>query len=79
MYCSFLGYEIWQGLTDFETEGLWKWNSSGDPLIGFNDWGVGTPENKTTQNCAKFAEGRHRKWADWKCTNTLTITVCEGR
>ena len=66
-------------MTDFEVEGHWRWNNSGDPLTLFNDWGLDAPENKTSRNCAKFSEGRRRRWTDDECSKTETFTMCEGR
>ncbi|XP_076874378.1 uncharacterized protein LOC143524230 isoform X1 [Brachyhypopomus gauderio] len=57
----------WIGLTDIDTEGIWKWvDDSSIKTTGF--WAEGEPNNQTDENCGEIVMFTYTKgWNDWLC------------
>ncbi|XP_045191217.2 perlucin-like protein [Mercenaria mercenaria] len=74
------GLLYWIGMTDSETEGVWKMTGT-DTIIPFTDWKGIEPENALThptgQDCAAFYRPLSYSWADINCFNRLARAVCE--
>ncbi|KAL6466948.1 hypothetical protein MHYP_G00247520 [Metynnis hypsauchen] len=67
------GRTTWIGLTDSETEGVWKWVDSSELTTGF--WANGEPNgNLGDEDCVVTAT----KWADYPCNHRF-VWVCEKR
>ncbi|KAI4904367.1 hypothetical protein NFI96_028918 [Prochilodus magdalenae] len=68
-------WEAWIGLTDIETEGVWKWVDGSELTTRF--WWTGEPSNHGgNEDCAisgiRFAESEHvATWADFPCDHPL--------
>ena len=74
--------DYWIGLTDVETEGIWKW-SDGSIVSGYTYWGDSQPNNiNGNQDCGGIRMGWHynqyfdAEWHDNKCTLTKGY-ICE--
>ena len=64
----------WIGLTDAETEDVWKW-SDGSQLTGYTNWQSDEPNNYKNQDCVAIT--KDGEWHDAECTNTRGY-ICEG-
>ncbi|XP_076874359.1 uncharacterized protein LOC143523915 [Brachyhypopomus gauderio] len=66
----------WIGLTDMNTEGIWKWvDGSSPPNTGF--WAEGEPNNRGEEDCGEIVMRTHMKgWNDAICFNKNTW-ICE--
>ena len=70
--------DYWIGLTDLETEGVWKW-TSGAPLSGYMYWVPKQPNNYKEQDCAAISNKSQEnagKWHDYYCSETKGF-ICE--
>ncbi|XP_054882840.1 macrophage mannose receptor 1-like [Poeciliopsis prolifica] len=69
---SELGYastdELWIGLNDIKTEGLFDW--SDHTTVTFTSWEVGKPQTATNQNDCVLVRGENENWADRDCKET---------
>uniref|UniRef100_K1QHF1 Collectin-12 n=1 Tax=Magallana gigas TaxID=29159 RepID=K1QHF1_MAGGI len=63
---------IWIGLTDQETEGIWRWSHSHSAPQN-PQWLDGQPDGGTVQNCAMLYKGG---WDDYPCDSNL-LFICE--
>ena len=68
----------WLGLTDLETEGEFKWEST-NALITFNKWYEGQPSTGS-EHCVHYFT--NNLWNDLDCARTSsshgsTVAVCE--
>ena len=62
--------DCWIGLTDSETEGIWKW-SNGATLTGYTNWGNGQPNDYNGQDCGGIMNGilgYNGEWHDNTCS-----------
>ncbi|KAL7855911.1 hypothetical protein AOLI_G00195150 [Acnodon oligacanthus] len=67
--------EAWIGLSDSETEGLWKWVDGSLLTTGF--WNTGEPNNGGDEDCARFlGYPDKRSWNDRRCS-IPSQWVCE--
>ena len=58
----------WTGLTDIETETLWKWDNSGNIATYFN-WGANQPDGiEDPADCMILFDPDNHKWHDTPCT-----------
>ncbi|XP_050977581.1 CD209 antigen-like protein 2 [Labeo rohita] len=65
------GNIVWIGLTDSDTEGVWKWVDGSTLTTGF--WNPVEPNNKTgNEDCAVS----YFHWADYPCNFTF-VWICE--
>ncbi|XP_036418137.1 CD209 antigen-like protein C [Colossoma macropomum] len=65
------GHTIWIGLTDSETEGVWKWVDGSALTTGF--WGSGEPNSRAgDEDCVVTGQN----WADYPCS-TRFMWICE--
>ncbi|KAL6455245.1 hypothetical protein MHYP_G00248690 [Metynnis hypsauchen] len=72
------GQTPWIGLTDSETEGVWKWVDGSALTTGF--WKYGEPNNYGEEDCALagYGSGPENSWADFPC-NSKCVWICERR
>ncbi|XP_036439665.1 C-type lectin domain family 4 member M-like isoform X1 [Colossoma macropomum] len=66
------GQRAWIGLTDSETEGVWKWVDGSTVTTGF--WRNGEPNGAANEDCVVTANN----WADFPC-NDWFVGICEKR
>uniref|UniRef100_K1QAD0 Collectin-12 n=1 Tax=Magallana gigas TaxID=29159 RepID=K1QAD0_MAGGI len=70
---QFQGLEVfWIGLTEQETEGMWRWSHSQSAPQN-PQWLDGRPDGGTAENCAMLHSGR---WDDFSCHDTMYF-ICE--
>ncbi|KAL6455502.1 hypothetical protein MHYP_G00360420 [Metynnis hypsauchen] len=65
------GHLTWIGLTDSETEGVWKWVDGSALTTGF--WGRGEPNSNAGDEDCVVTE---HNWADYPCS-TRFMWICE--
>ncbi|XP_049328644.1 CD209 antigen-like protein C [Astyanax mexicanus] len=72
------GQWVWIGLSDGETEGVWKWVDGSELITGF--WRLGQPNNHGNEDCVfyGFLSDPVKNWADYPCNQQL-IWICEKR
>ena len=69
--------KVWIGLTDAESEGVWKWED-GSPF-NFQGW-VYQPDGQTNENCAELYNTyensyNYKGWNDLNCHSIMNF-VC---
>ncbi|KAL7855879.1 hypothetical protein AOLI_G00194830 [Acnodon oligacanthus] len=71
------GQKAWIGLTDSETEGVWKWVDGSALTTDF--WRPGEPDGRN-EHCVIIGQGSDpvNIWADYPCSN-LFVWICEKR
>ena len=79
---SFLTHQkqesCWIGLSDLETEGTFKWESS-NSTVELTDWYGGQPDNKgDVEHCIEMRLEYGNKWNDQSCS-TLLHGICQFR
>lgn len=68
--------DYWIGLTDSETEGIWKW-TNGAVLTGYNNWMRNQPNDHKGQDCGAMRGTQHTgKWHDFQCSAKKRF-ICE--
>uniref|UniRef100_A0A3B1INT3 C-type lectin domain-containing protein n=1 Tax=Astyanax mexicanus TaxID=7994 RepID=A0A3B1INT3_ASTMX len=69
---------VWIGLSDNETEGVWKWVDGSNLTTRF--WYPGQPNNNNNADCvlAGYLSDPVNNWADYPC-NTSLVWICEKR
>ncbi|XP_049327987.1 hepatic lectin-like [Astyanax mexicanus] len=72
------GQWVWIGLSDAETEGVWKWVDGSELITGF--WDPGQPNNYRDDDCGLYGFGSDpvNNWADYAC-NSQFFWICEKR
>ncbi|XP_060064868.1 C-type mannose receptor 2-like [Ylistrum balloti] len=66
---------IWIGANDIDSDGVFVWENSGDP-VRYTDWSLDSPSNTTDiQSCARLKAGEG--WKDISCTK-LVKYVCQA-
>ncbi|XP_017537371.1 CD209 antigen-like protein E [Pygocentrus nattereri] len=72
------GQRSWIGLTDNETEGVWKWVDGSALTTEF--WRSGEPNGNRNEDCVitGYASDPVYSWADFSCNNKFVWT-CEKR
>ncbi|XP_049327983.1 C-type lectin domain family 4 member M-like [Astyanax mexicanus] len=70
--------KVWIGLSDGETEGVWKWVDGSELITGF--WYPGEPNSYGDEDCGLYGYGSDpvNNWADYPC-NTHFFWICEKR
>ncbi|XP_072526451.1 CD209 antigen-like protein C isoform X1 [Salminus brasiliensis] len=71
--------EAWIGLTDSETEGVWKWVDGS--MLTTNFWWKGEPNDYQNEDCSvtglqRATPGVVETWADYPCAHS-TVWICE--
>ncbi|XP_058240764.1 CD209 antigen-like protein C [Hemibagrus wyckioides] len=65
----------WIGLSDRETEGIWKWVDGTQMTTEY--WNKGEPNNVGAEDCAEISGKPEKKgWNDYSCFNKK-IWICE--
>uniref|UniRef100_W5LD41 C-type lectin domain-containing protein n=1 Tax=Astyanax mexicanus TaxID=7994 RepID=W5LD41_ASTMX len=69
---------IWIGLSDGETEGVWKWVDGSELITGF--WGARQPDDYGDEDCVLcgYESDPLKNWADYPCDQQL-VWICEKR
>uniref|UniRef100_A0A3B1K6W4 C-type lectin domain-containing protein n=1 Tax=Astyanax mexicanus TaxID=7994 RepID=A0A3B1K6W4_ASTMX len=69
---------VWIGLSDGETEGVWKWVDGSELITGF--WYPGEPNSNGDEDCGLYGYGSDpvNNWADYPCNNQF-FWMCEKR
>ncbi|KAL7841272.1 hypothetical protein SRHO_G00249630 [Serrasalmus rhombeus] len=70
------GQWSWIGLTDSETEGVWKWVDGSALTTKF--WGSGEPSSYGDEDCVITGYASVNNWADYHCSN-VCFWICEKR
>ncbi|XP_049327985.1 CD209 antigen-like protein E [Astyanax mexicanus] len=72
------GQRVWTGLSDGETEGVWKWVDGSELITGF--WYPGEPNSYGDEDCGLYGYGSDpvKNWADYPCNNHF-FWICEKR
>ncbi|KAG9259768.1 natural killer cells antigen CD94-like [Astyanax mexicanus] len=67
---------VWIGLSDGESEGVWKWVDRSNLITGF--WYAGEPNGNRKENCViyGFVSDPVKNWADFSCNNQF-MWICE--
>uniref|UniRef100_A0A3B1JPZ6 C-type lectin domain-containing protein n=1 Tax=Astyanax mexicanus TaxID=7994 RepID=A0A3B1JPZ6_ASTMX len=67
---------VWIGLSDGETEGVWKWVDGSELITGF--WRPGEPNSYGDEDCVITGYGSDpvKNWADFSCNNQF-MWICE--
>lgn len=65
--------DVWLGLNDRATEGLWRWM---DGSSSYTRWATGEPNNSGNEDCAASYSASGR-WDDLPCTLTRPF-ICES-
>ncbi|KAK9539959.1 hypothetical protein VZT92_002438 [Zoarces viviparus] len=75
-FISSFKQQTWIGLTDEESEDVWKW-VDGTPLTK-EYWRPRQPDNANTENCIEISKGYYsmKNWQDLPCWSELYFT-CE--
>ncbi|XP_060551451.1 perlucin-like protein [Ruditapes philippinarum] len=74
---SFKDSDFWIGLTDAETEGVFKWVDD-NSRASFTDWWPGQPDNSGKEHCAHIVLRLNMEWNDRKCGDH-TNYICEKK
>ena len=71
----------WIGLTDAETENVWKWSDGSTP--GYTNWMPGEPNNyENNEDCGVIKKGywlskyHDGEWYDSRCSKSIGY-ICE--
>ncbi|XP_049328653.1 C-type lectin domain family 17, member A-like [Astyanax mexicanus] len=72
------GQGVWIGLSDAETEGVWKWVDGSELITGF--WRPGEPNSNGDEDCVITDIGSDpvNNWNDYPCNRQL-VWICEKR
>ncbi|XP_049328208.1 CD209 antigen-like protein D [Astyanax mexicanus] len=72
------GQRVWIGLSDAETEGVWKWVDGSELITGY--WGPGEPNSNGEEDCVITDIGSDpvNNWNDYPC-NRQFFWICEKR
>ena len=58
----------WIGITDSETEGIFKWISTNSTKPSFRRWGPGEPNDlHGSEDCVELRKSKYFKWNDIGC------------
>ena len=71
--------EAWIGLTDADSEGVFKWASTGE-VASYTNWRAGEPSNDVSNEHCVLYVWIDNKWNDAPCDNNLgykRVALCE--
>ena len=67
----------WTGLTERETEGIWKWNHTGNIATYFS-WGQNAPYNwNRDEDCMTLYAIQNFDWNDTPCVDGIKYPICQ--
>ncbi|XP_050993180.1 tetranectin [Labeo rohita] len=66
--------EIWLGINDMQTEGVWKDQAGSN--IRYKNWKLPQPDGGSAENCAVLSAASGGKWLDESCRDERA-SVCE--
>ena len=79
-YNLYLGKNYWLGANDSAVEGVYKWVTSGKPVIGgYTPWAWNQPDNVGGQDCLRYWNDDPfypQLWDDVHCDDRYEF-ICE--
>ena len=72
--CINSGDDVWIGLSDGHTEGVWRWPNG--KVASWGNWEPGHPSGGDSKNCAFKKSGNEGYWVSEDCSATKYF-ICQ--